>query len=73
MRKSTIRVVEVRAGGMWRKVAVTETDAQIHAKVNGLYAEAEAGCQRARGLLDIWLALERELCPQGREALRGAA
>lgn len=53
----TYRVVEVFARGMWRKIAVSETDAQIHAKVDALYQSDP------RLVLDIWLAIERELCP----------
>lgn len=54
-----IRVVQVRAQGMLRRIAVRQTDAQIHAQIDALYADDP------RRMLDIWLAIERELCPIG--------
>lgn len=51
------RVIEIRANGMTRRIAVKETDAEIVAKVDALYRDDP------RLVLDIWLAIERELCP----------
>jgi hypothetical protein len=42
---------------MWRRIAVSETDAAIRARVDELYKHDP------RRLLDVWLAIERELCP----------
>lgn len=59
-----VRVIEVRVGGMWRRIAVKETDAEIRARVEALY---RVGNGR---LLDVWLAIERELCPVRADAAR---
>jgi hypothetical protein len=57
--ENMVRVVEVRAGSMWRRIAVSETDSEIRARVDELYKHDP------RKVLDVWLAIERELCPVG--------
>lgn len=58
-----VRTVSFRANGMQRLVAVRESDEQIHAKVDALYEAVKAGERGASLRLDIWLGIERTLCP----------